>query len=143
MLESPNVSGFDINKEVGAVNWTATYREDSDIVTPYEKWMYYNDQIQENVENTKNYAAGKTRLVAWFVSNCLAHNERLQYARELQKYIQVDIYGRCGDLKCDRGDIKCREMLRTTYKFYLAFENTNCRDYITEKFFDNGLGYVG
>ena len=30
-------------------------------------------------------------------------------------------------------------MLDTDYKFYLAFENSNCVDYITEKFFVNGL----
>jgi hypothetical protein len=33
-------------------------------------------------------------------------------------------------------------MLDEDYKFYLAFENSNCKDYITEKFFVNGLGYV-
>ena len=33
-------------------------------------------------------------------------------------------------------------MLDSDYKFYLAFENSNCQDYITEKFFVNGLGYV-
>ena len=26
-------------------------------------------------------------------------------------------------------------------QFYLAFENSNCQDYITEKFFVNGLGH--
>lgn len=31
--------------------------------------------------------------VAWFVSNCGAKNSRLEYARELAKYIDVDIYG--------------------------------------------------
>ena len=30
-------------------------------------------------------------------------------------------------------------MLDRDYKFYLAFENSNCMDYITEKFFDTGL----
>jgi hypothetical protein len=34
----------------------------------------------------------------------------------------------------------CLDILDTKYKFYLAFENSNCQDYITEKFFVNGLG---
>lgn len=31
-------------------------------------------------------------------------------------------------------------MVNRDYKFYLAFENANCHDYITEKFYLNGLG---
>lgn len=73
------------------------------------------------------------------MSNCHARNRRLQYARQLAKYIQVDIYGACGSHHCPRADPNCLEMLDREYKFYLAFENSNCRDYITEKFFVNGL----
>lgn len=69
-------------------NWTATYRRDSDIVAPYERWTYYDDRIKQ-IPQEKNYAANKTKKVAWFVSNCGARNERLAYARELQKHIQV------------------------------------------------------
>lgn len=26
-------------------NWTATYRRDSDLVAPYERWTYYDDNV--------------------------------------------------------------------------------------------------
>ena len=44
---------------------------------------------------------------------------------------------RCGDMKCSKlSQSKCMEMLARDYKFLLAFENSNCVDYITEKFFN-------
>jgi len=137
MLECPLHTGTVTH--VSAVNWTATYRQDSTIVTPYEKWVYY-DQNVKAIEQNFNYAENKTKKVAWFVSNCGARNGRLQYARELSKYISVDIYGSCGNLSCPRTE-RCFKLLDTEYKFYLAFENSNCKDYITEKFFVNGLGH--
>lgn len=120
------------------INWTATYRRDSDIVTPYEKWIYYDEKAKRSWTTKRNYAANKTRQVAWFVSNCNARNGRLRYAHELRKHIPVDIYGVCGPLKCPRTR-ECFQLLEAKYKFYLAFENSNCVDYITEKFFVNGL----
>lgn len=138
MLESPyHTSG--LSAFAGQYNWTATYRHDSDIVAPYEKFVLYDENVRTLPQN-KSYAAGKTRKVAWFVSNCGARNTRKEYAEELKKYIDVDIYGSCGPHKCPRRDKDhCFNMLNKDYKFYLAFENSNCRDYITEKFFVNGL----
>ena len=83
--------------------------------------------------------ANKTKMVAWFVSNCNAASGRDAYATELAKHIDVDIYGACGKLRCDRGNRKCFKMLKENYKFYLSFENNNCKDYITEKVYWNAL----
>lgn len=66
----------------------STFRRDSDIVAPYEKWQYYDNRVQQ-IEQDHNYAANKTKKVAWFVSNCGARNGRLQFAHELAKYIEV------------------------------------------------------
>ncbi|GAB6029232.1 hypothetical protein CHUAL_005000 [Chamberlinius hualienensis] len=123
------------------INWTATYRHDSDIVTPYEKFVPYDKSKRIRLTPLKNYAENKTKKVAWFVSNCGAQNGRNAYAAQLGKHIEVDVYGTCGKLQCPRNDQKkCFSMLNTDYKFYLSFENSNCKDYITEKFFVNGLG---
>ena len=45
----------------------------------------------------------------------------------------IDIYGKCGPLNCSKG-IDGFLSLAPIYKFYFAFENSNCYDYITEKF---------
>ena len=139
LLESPQHTPS--IKEKDSFNWSATYRTDSTLVAPYERWQYYDKNIQQ-LPIKKNYAAGKTKGVAWFVSNCKAKNGRLEYAKELAKFIEVDIYGECGFYKCSRSmKDDCFEMLDKDYRFYLSFENSNCKNYITEKFFVNGLGH--
>lgn len=47
-------------------------------------------------------------------------------------YFQVDIYGACGT-RISLKDLS--ERLNKDYLFYLSFENSFCKDYITEKFF--------
>lgn len=117
------------------------FRRDSDIVAPYGQWEYYDKRVTQ-LHQSVNYAKGKTKKVAWFVSNCGAKNNRLQIAKELSKYISVDIYGACGgqNLECPRSnESACYELLEKDYKFYLSFENSNCRDYVTEKLYRNAL----
>ena len=50
--------------------------------------QYYNENVR-SLEQGRDFAANKTKAVAWFVSNCGARNGRLNYAKELGKYIQV------------------------------------------------------
>lgn len=120
------------------INWTATYRHDSDIVVPYGRWAYYDPTVTQVEQSNQNYAQNKKKQVAMIVTNCHTDNGRLLYARELSKYISVDVYGNCGDFKMNNSD-NFLQILERDYKFYLAFENSNCMDYVTEKFFIDGL----
>jgi len=108
LLESPaNTGVFQGARDL--INWTATYRFDSTIVTPYEKFVPYRNAsastgrrgkrlrrsspaaeslFQSNIPG-RNYAAGKTKMVAWFVSNCGPKNKRNEYAAELAKYASL------------------------------------------------------
>jgi len=83
----------------------------------------------------------KRKMLAALISNCDDLNGRLEFISELQKYIQVDVYGKCGNFSCPKSveNSVCMTQLEQEYKFYLAIENSNCFDYITEKFFNNGL----
>ncbi|KAK2701313.1 alpha-(1,3)-fucosyltransferase C-like [Artemia franciscana] len=113
-------------------NWTITYREDSDIYVPYGEIKRREKRVKR--EN-KNFT--KQNLVAWMVSHCKTHGHREDYIEELRKYIQVDIYGRCGNNKCPKENWKqCYDMIQNNYKFYLSFENSLCKDYVTEKVFN-------
>lgn len=77
--------------------------------------------------------------VAWFVSNCRATNGRHLMVRQLQRYIDVDIYGDCRynrnrDWPLDADGRGLTDVVvASRYKFYLAIENTNCDGYVTEK----------
>ena len=150
-LESPYYMKALLPKHDKQINWTATYRLDSTIVTPYEKFVPYDSKIS-TLPLIKDYSAGKTKMAAWFVSNCKANNDRLQFAQSLGKIIGVDIYGKCstkslfwqllfgGTKSCPRTEAStCFDKLNKHYKFYLSFENSNCKHYITEKFYVNGL----
>lgn len=129
-----------------------TYLTGSDFHLPYGRIEslpdaprsdYERAEIRQNVlQSGVNPARGKTKLVVWMVSNCNPSSNRFEYVKEMQKYATVDIIsskGRCGgqDL-CPKklNDAVCYDMLERTYKFYLAFENSICAEYVTEKFFN-------
>jgi hypothetical protein len=53
----------------------------------------------------------------------------------MKKWIPIDQYGKCSAWgfwgNCDED---CFNNLGTNYKFYLSFENSLCKEYVTEKF---------
>ena len=55
----------------------------------------------------------------------------------MRKVISVDIYGKCSDNETShtiRDSAEEKELL-SKYKFYLAFENSRCPHYVTEKLY--------
>lgn len=140
-------------------NRTMSYRWDSDYPRPYGwivpkdstefyahliEWMPYDRGAFLDTLPTKpasfHALAKRPKMVAWIASNCEAHNGREKYVEELKKYIQVDVFGKCGEVECSQlydahGLDSCTESVRHNYLFYLSFENSFCMDYVTEKFF--------
>jgi hypothetical protein len=135
-------------------NLTATYRLDSDLFGN----MFYGfkferkESVQPRSDDLTNYyginITAKTKLAAWFVSNCKTSVNREGYVRELRRHIPVDVFGKCleNHKSCPREKepekeplskikTKCEIMLERDYLFYLSFENTFCPDYVTEKFY--------
>lgn len=121
-------------------NLTSTLTSDSNI--PLRNHIS-NCKPKENWRPTGiNYAAKKTKMAAWFVSHCESASKREVYVEELKKYIDIDIYGDCGNMSvCNRHAMNSREqwhcmcdLISRDYKFYLGFENSFCSEYITEKF---------
>jgi len=128
-------------------NWTMTFRLDSDIPWPYGWFTSKSSSTPllgqgvwepfSSGKNLEKYTTVKSRMVTWFVSKCKTQSRREEYATELRKHLQVQIYGRCGDHVCMKekeGEEtgKCDKIIEESY-FYLSFENSLCQDYITEK----------
>lgn len=122
----------------GIFNWTMTYRGDADVKKSYGEFYYFDIGERPSLRGIRNLLPNKTTLAAWFVTNTVTAYERYNYVKELKKYIKVDIYGRNQKLKCPTSQWgECLEMVDVNYKFYLSFENTITKDYLTEKVFSH------
>ena len=163
--ESPGVAAVG-TKANGVYNWTATYRRDSDFFVPYGSYAPLElqpkstgeditadqlaDEFVEQADGNVNYAKGKDKMATFGVSNhCDEYRVRFSFIRALMKHIDVSVYGKCATMfesnntwHCPRRngniDSDCSEELQR-HKFYLAFENSLCVDYITEKYWRNSL----
>ncbi|CAJ1070868.1 alpha-(1%2C3)-fucosyltransferase 7 [Xyrichtys novacula] len=109
-------------------NMTVTYRRDADVTVPYGEVQPKEDGDVEEVPQNKS------SLVCWVVSNYNTQHRRSQVYKNLTETIPVKVYGRWA-----RKPLTSRSLLHTISccYFYLAFENSGSKDYITEKLWRN------
>ena len=109
-------------------NWTMTYRVDSDISGAYA--VISPGVFHDGFDPKRNYLEGKTIEVSAMISNC-AYG-RMRAIRALMKHINVNLMGKCNGNVVANAHLQIRRS-----KFYLAFENSLCVDYVTEKTYKN------
>ncbi|XP_041932207.1 alpha-(1,3)-fucosyltransferase 7-like [Alosa sapidissima] len=132
-LESPahngNVKPFD-----GHFNCTMSYRLDADVYTPYGSMVPQDFGTGLTVEDfiPKN----KSSMACWVVSNYAAHHKRTAVYNRLKTIIPVNVYGGAVNKRLD-GNVLLPTISRCY--FYLSFENSIFKDYITEKLWYNGF----
>lgn len=117
-------------------NWTLSYRADSDVFVPYG-YLYPRTHPSDQPRGPAPPLARKRGLVAWVVSNWDERQARVRYYHQLSQHVAVDVFGRSGPGR----PLPDVGLLHTVarYKFYLAFENSQHLDYITEKLWRNAL----
>ncbi|KAL1420195.1 hypothetical protein MTO96_024538 [Rhipicephalus appendiculatus] len=123
------------------INWTMTYRLDSDVLNTYARITKVRPAQQPySKQSLKKAWKSKSKSAAWAVSKCKTSGKREHYIEELQKYLYIDVYGKCGEYKCAQDlAFNCNKMFAKKYFFYLSFENSICKDYVTEKLYTNLL----
>ncbi|KAM9786722.1 4-galactosyl-N-acetylglucosaminide 3-alpha-L-fucosyltransferase 9 [Syngnathus typhle] len=124
-LESPSHSSQLAGIE-NIFNLTLNYRRDADIEVPYGS-LLATESEGDFVPPSKN------KLICWIVSNWNQEHVRVKYYNELYKHIEVHAYGQAfGEYIADQDFFPTI----ASCKFYLAFENSIHKDYITEKFYN-------
>ena len=120
----------------GLFNWTQTFLSASDVHLPYGQVIRDGVGYLGGFDSSQNYLEGRSKSVVALISDCV--KGRMDFVGKLSRYIDVVVYGRCGISGCPRWSNKCWNTVKT-FKFYLAFENRICNDYVTEKLYKNAL----
>ncbi|KAF0033710.1 hypothetical protein F2P81_013776 [Scophthalmus maximus] len=130
MSLEPPVNNVNLAQLNGLFNWTMSYRRDADIPIPYGKTLLGGDE--------RGFPAAPNRscLVSWVVSRYQPQQARAGVYQGLKKHIPIEVYGRW-----TKRPLSDRKLLPTIAKclFYLAFENSEAKDYISEKLWRNAF----
>ena len=147
IYEQSRVANSVVRHLAPRIDWTMTFSADSDFFAPLQRFvpLAAAQARTRAAAGLVDYAAGRRKLLLWFVSNCNA--PRLNLFKKLQALLPpgtADVFGSCGKRDpCPRkGPSNCTANLFKQYRFYAAFENSRCQGYITEKLFrafDGGM----
>lgn len=125
----------------GKFNGVMAYRRRSAVYYPWGKTIPLQHHATLGAEI--NFAENKTKGAFAYISNCDSMDyNRMDVVKKLSKYIDIDIFGKCGNKNppCENlkkgGNPECEAQMHKPYRFFIAFENSLCKDYITEKFWD-------
>ncbi|XP_072528230.1 4-galactosyl-N-acetylglucosaminide 3-alpha-L-fucosyltransferase 9-like [Salminus brasiliensis] len=109
-------------------NLTSNYKRDADIWVPYGRVMKATEE-----ERTSFKIPQKDKLVCWIVSHWEDKLWRVGYFNEFSQHIKVEGYGQHFGRKVSGDDYF---KIISSCKFYLSFENSIYKDYITEKVYN-------
>lgn len=126
----PPVNNANLTQLNGLFNWTMSYRRDADISIPYGKTILGGDDLNFQ------FAPNRSCLVSWVVSRYRPHQARASVYQSLKKYIPIEVYG-----KWNKKPLSDKKLLPTIANclFYLSFENSEVKDYISEKLWRNAF----
>ncbi|KAA0705232.1 Alpha-(1,3)-fucosyltransferase 9 [Triplophysa tibetana] len=124
-LESPS-NTLQIPHLDNLFNVSLSYRQDADITVPYG-WVVSTRQEQKDFIPPK-----KKKMLCWIVSNFQFNHRRAQVYDELRRYVDIHTFG--GSFNQPVSEESYREIIASC-KFYLSFENSEHKDYITEKLY--------
>lgn len=119
-------------------NWSISYRRDSTVFVPFGTYtpLTETEQVVASRKlSNRDYAKEKLYNISLTSSNCYDDARRYRLAEEINKYISVDMYGKCNNKVCIFNTPECDNKLKL-YKFHLALENSYCTDYFSEKFWE-------
>ena len=131
--EPPSEVGVNIYKFHNRVQLVMSYRRDSDIYAPYRVLKPVVQSMPDDIPRVP--LSDRNRTVVWISDDCETESQREKYVKELSKHISVDVYGKCGTLECPKDPEDCMAIFEMNYKFYLAFESSICKDYVTDNMF--------
>ena len=151
--DEPNI--VDYNLDEFKFNWTISFHSQADISRCAYGCLKTRNEKENFLLDIKNEFSKRKNSAIWLVSNCKS-SFRLKIALELSNFFNIKTSGSCSKYfeksknyffsffhrgfnyffrnnPCPR-ESKCEIDYLSSNKFYLAFESTNCSDYITEKF---------